>query len=162
MAILLERALSVRLPLALGAALVAAGAVLLFAGFTRLFAALYAPGEVFFLVGCAAGGAAPGAILAYRAGWLPRRRPFLILLGAALAGGLAVLTAIAVAGLASLNLTLLDVLLAFGAFAGVGMAVATVYAAWPERAGILAALQLSLAGLATALCVPLFDALSPL
>ncbi|MGH2355734.1 MAG: hypothetical protein ACRDJN_29350, partial [Chloroflexota bacterium] len=99
--------------LSVGTALVAAGAVLLHVCLTRLFAVLHAPDSVFLLVGVAAGGAAAGALLAHRLGWLPSRRLALAATGASVAGALTVVTASLALLAAFLNIAFVNGLLAY-------------------------------------------------
>ncbi|MDQ3702434.1 MAG: hypothetical protein M3442_16160, partial [Chloroflexota bacterium] len=151
-----------RLLLGLGAALVAAGTALLFVCLTRLFAVLHAPDAVFLLVSFASGGLASGALMAHRAGWLPRRRPLIAAVGAGVSAGFAILATVAIVGLAVLNLTVLNVVLAFLAFAGAGATLAAVVGAAPARAGALGLLQCAGAGAALIGSDAALDGIGPL
>lgn len=151
-----------QLLLGLGAALVAAGASLLYVCLTRLFAVLHAPDAVFLLVGCATGGIATGALLAHRAGWLPRRRPLIAALGAGVSAAFAILATVALVGLAVLNLAVLNMALAFLAFVGAGATLAAVLGAAPARAGALSSAQCAGAGAAFIGCVTMLDSIGPL
>ena len=143
------------------ATLVAAGAVFLYAGLIRLFAVLHEAPSVSPLVLCAVSGAGAGALLAHRTGWHPAARAFAVAFGAALCALCAVLAAGALVGLAWLNLTLLNVVLAYLAFAGAGAALAAPFAVRPARAGLLAAAELAGAAGAALATAPLQDLLGP-
>jgi hypothetical protein len=148
-------------PLVAAATLVAAGAVFLYAGLTRLLAALHEAPVVSPLVACATAGAVAGAFLAHRTAWHPAARALAVALGAAVCALCAVLTTGALVGLAWLNLTLLNVALAYLAFAGAGATLAAAFAVRPARAGTVAAAQLTGAGVAALTSGPLQDLLGP-
>jgi SAM-dependent methyltransferase len=149
-------------PLVATATLVAAGAVFLYAGLIRLFAVLHEAPSVSPLVLCAVSGAVAGAFLAHRTGWHPAARAFAVALGAAVCALCAVLAAGALVGLAWLNLTLLNVVLAYLAFAGAGAALASPFAVRPARAGLVAAAELGGAAVAALATGPLQDLLGPM
>ncbi|MGI8424740.1 MAG: hypothetical protein ACR2NO_11640 [Chloroflexota bacterium] len=126
------------------AALLGAGLISSELAFTRLFGYLYTSGRVFTLAGLGALGVAAGAFLAHRIGWHPRRRPTLLAASAALTGTVSLLTAIAAASgattlLARLPLGLPEFVLAYLAFAVLGVGLGALAALDPAGAGWSAA-----------------------
>ena len=150
-----------RILLADGTALIAASAVILYVSLIRLFAIHTDAVDVFLVTGSAVGGAAGGAFWAQRAAWRPAGSAFVVVLGGAFAALGAVVSVAILVGALGVRLTLLDAALTYLAFAGIGAGLAAHYVALPGRAGILAALQLTLAAIAAAGSVFLLDRLGP-
>ncbi|HEU5316905.1 MAG TPA: hypothetical protein VFX49_12425, partial [Chloroflexota bacterium] len=145
------------------AALIGAGLLLSELALTRLFGYLYSPARVFSILGLGAFGAAAGALAAHRLGWHPRRRPAILAAGAALAGTLTVLGAVAgtTGALGIVGLGVLEIIAGYFGAAAFGAALASLAGLDPAAAGwVGGALFLGAAG-GAALFTPLANALQP-
>lgn len=142
-------------------ACVAAGALLLTLALTRIYGLLLPANAAFFSLAAAGSGAAVGALIAHRAGWLPRRRVPLLAEGAALGGGAAVVAVVFAVGLAAVGSLILDTLFTYLAFVGIGVALAGAYTASPSTARSLFAAQLLGGALAAVGSTALLDTVGP-